>query len=104
MVEPGAIVLPCDGRGQLDKLLLVEVPTELIKQFVRYFNGRVGDGVSISNDQLLNIRERLTMGGITEGREFLFREALLSADGRPDIHSERASDATRNLDAGQRFE
>src|SRR6266508_2934515 len=56
VIEPRPVVLPCDGRGQLYHLRLIEIFSQPSEQLIRHFNWRPGHPNSVVDDELLRYR------------------------------------------------
>jgi len=60
MIEAGAVILPGDGRGQLDKLGLVELLAQSIKERAGYLDRRLCHVVGELEHQLLSLGKDCT--------------------------------------------
>ncbi len=83
---------------------MIELRAQLEKQLVCNLDRRICDRHGVPQHQAFDIREYRARCVFVQCPEFLIRHALLSADRRPDIDSERASYHHRDFDLGQRFE
>ena len=83
---------------------MIELRAKLGKQLVCDLDRRTCDRYRVAQHQAFDIREHRARVVIVQCPEFLIRHALLSADRRPDIDSERATDHHGDFDVGQRFE
>ena len=83
---------------------MIELRAQLEKQLVCNLDRRPGDGYGVAQHQAFDIRKHRARVVFIQCLEFLIRHALLPADRRPDIDSERATDHHSHFDLGQRFE
>lgn len=100
MVESRAVVLPRDGRRELDHLLRVKMPPQLLEQFVRNLDRSFCHCCRITQHQLLQFRKSRTCLEVNL-QKLLFGDSLLSAHGRTDINSKRAPYLRRDFDASK---
>jgi hypothetical protein len=104
VIEAGAIVLPRDGGGQFHQLHIGEVFTKPSEERVRNLNGRLGHSIGVFKDESFQIREIKIAMVAVEVRDLFFRNPALSADGRANINSKRASDEGGNTQLGEPFQ
>ena len=83
---------------------MIELRAQLEKQLVCNLDRRTCDRYGVPQHQAFDIREHRARVVFLQCPQFLVRHALLSADRRPDIDSERTADHPRGLDLGQRLE
>ncbi len=83
---------------------MIELRAQLEKQLVCNLDRRTCDCYGVPQHQAFDIREHRARFVFVQCPEFLVRHALLSADRRPDIDSERATDDHGDFDLGQCFE
>ena len=91
VIESRAIIFPSDGRGKLDELFTTEVRFKDLEILVRYSNGCFGHLRCVLQDRLFELAEVITCRIVIDlGNVLLGEPTTPSANGRHDVHSERA--------------
>ena len=104
MIEAGAIVLPCDGRGQLYQLGMAETFAKPGKERIRHLDWGLSHGVGVFEDEALQIG-KIEIGTVAiEVSNLLFRDPALSANGRTDVNSKWTADERRDTQFGKAFQ
>ena len=104
MIEAGAVVFPRDRRCQLHQLGIAEMFAKSFEEFIRNDNGCLRHGLGIVQNKPLDFAEHRGMLILNEGRQMFVAQTLLSADRRPEIDSEGASDEHRHFDFDHRLQ
>jgi len=96
VVEPRPIILPGNGSRELHQLRVIEGFPQSREELIRHFHRRARHDVSIGENQLFDIGEHRARRIVGQSPYFFFGNAMLSADGRPDINSKRTAHQSRH--------
>ena len=92
VIEPCAVLLPRDRRGQFDQLRIGQVLLELLDQSDRHLHRRRGHRRRVAQRELLRLAERVAGFELRQVAQLRPGDAVLSAHGRADINSEGTPD------------
>jgi hypothetical protein len=95
-IEARAHVLERDSRGQIDDLLRIEVPLELVEDIVGNVNRAERHLLRIAQRGAFCRREQRILGILRKCRELLFAKSDSAATGSVDVYSKDAADHLRS--------
>ena len=94
-IEARAHVLECDSCSQIDDLLRIEMPFELVEDFVGNVNRTERHLLCIAQGGALGRREQRVLGILRERGKLLFADPDSAATGSVDVYSKDAADHLR---------
>ena len=94
-IESRAHVLECDSCSQIDDLLRIEMPFELVEDFVGNVNRAERHLLSVAQSDALGRREQRVLGILRERGKLLFAKSDSAATGSVDVYSKDAADHLR---------
>src|SRR5579864_875371 len=104
VIEAGPVVFPCDGRCQFHQLRLGEPFPQTREQRIRNVHRSSGHRVRVLEHQPLQLREVEICSITIQVCDLFGRDPALSADGRADVNSKRATDERCDSQLGEPFE
>ena len=96
MVKAGAIVFPCDCRGQFDQFGLAEFFPQAREERIGHFHWSPSHPVGVLEDEPLEFREVVIRAVILQIGDLPARDAAIPANGRADVDSKRTTNQCRN--------
>ena len=96
VVEPCAVIFPCDVRGQFDELHFRELLSQLREQRFRNLDRRLCHRVRIFQHLSLGLGKQSAGSIAGQCFDLFLRSAAFSADRRTDVYSKRAPDERRD--------
>ena len=103
-VEAGAEILPGNRYGQFHHLPGIEMLAQAIEQLLRDFSRRARQRRGIAQDPLFQFGEGGAVLKVGQMGKLLLTDALSSAYGRVEVHSERAANEHGRLETGQQLQ
>ena len=96
VIEPCPVIFPGDVGSEFHQLHFIELGVKLGQQSLGNFGWRVRHCIGIGEDNLLGLREQAAALIVVKVRNLFLRDAVLSADGRPDVDSKQTAHQRRD--------